>query len=266
VSDPSNENAAFGRVRLRRAAAVLAREGLSAERLAATAARLGRARAALDSSVAALLGRGVVLHAEGYARLDVGAFGSAPEEVALRGLARVLATVSGSDYPPRLERLERLHMALGGADGRLGAGRTLGGCRILPGGGGAIVCREPAAADDIMPAAGRFTWDGRFRVMIDGDSGCTMRRLGRQGWADLVADRPEIRATDVPAAVRPSLPSLWYLDVMVAVPHLSYVRKGNERRLARVREVAFSPRRPLTGNRFVSGQSGREGLTLGAAL
>ncbi len=266
VADPSNENAGFGRVRLRRAEGVLAREGLTAARLAATAGRLGRARAALDSAVTELLAHSVSLHGEGYATVDIADFGSAPEEVALRALARVLTTVSGSVYPPRYERLERLYRDLCGPGEGRGPGRTLGGCRILPQAGKVIVCREPAAADEAAPAAGRFIWDGRFRVAIDGDIGCTLRRLGRQGWSDLVADRPDMRTPDVPAAVRPSLPSFWYLDVMVAVPHLSYVRKGNEERFASIREIAFSPQRPLTGSRFVSGQSGREGLTVDAAL
>ena len=103
VADPSNENAAFGRVRLRHSERVLSREGLTAERLAATAAGLGRARAALDAAAAKLLAGGVRLHAEGYATIDAAMF-EADGEIALRGLARVLATVSGSDYPPRFER------------------------------------------------------------------------------------------------------------------------------------------------------------------
>lgn len=266
VSDPSNENTAFRRVRLRSAQGLLAREGLTPERLDATAARLGRARSALEAAAAELLARGATLFPQGYAVIDAGAFASAPDEVALRGLARVVATVSGSDYPPRLERLERLHRALAGAGGGPERPRTLGGCRILPRPGGALVCREPDAAVEVAPAAGRILWDGRFRVEVEGDTGWTLRRLGRTGWLDVVADRPELRHIPVPPPVRPSLPSFWNLDVPVAVPHLSYVRRGSEDRLASVRDVAFSPRRPLTGSRFLSGQSGREGLTLGAAL
>src|SRR3546814_11794680 len=67
---------------------------------------------------------------------------------------------------------------------------------------GALVCREPGAAGQVTAAAGCFAWDGRFRVAIDGDTGCALRRLGRKGWADLVADRPDLRETRVPAAVR----------------------------------------------------------------
>lgn len=266
LEDPSNRNAAFRRVRLRRAETVLAAEGLTHERLAATAARMGRARVALDASIAALLARGVILFAEGYAVVHLAAFETAPDEVALRGLARVVTTVSGRDYPPRLERIERLFQALFRPGADLDAGRTLGGCRVIPRGAQALVCREPAAAGQVSAAAGSLVWDGRFRVVIDGDTGCELRRLGRQGWADVVADRPDLRATHVPSAVRPSLPSFWHLDVVVAVPHLSYVREDSGGRLSSVREVSFAPSRPLTGSRFVSRQSDREGLTLGVAL
>jgi tRNA(Ile)-lysidine synthase len=250
VDDPSNENVAFGRVRLRRAAAVLDREGLSAERLAATAARLGRARAALDDATAQLLARAAAIHGEGYATLDAVELAAAPGEIALRALARIIAAVSGAAYPPRLERLERLHESLCGGAGGLEAGRTLGGCRILPRKGRVLVCREPGAAAEVAAARERFTWDGRFRVVIDGDSGCELRRLGRTGWADLLADRPDLRQTHVPVAVRPSLPSFWHLDVVVSVPHLNYVRHGKADALAAVREVTFAPRRPLTGGPF----------------
>jgi tRNA(Ile)-lysidine synthase len=264
VDDPSNENVAFGRVRLRRAAAVLDREGLSAERLAATVARLGRARTALEDATARLLACAAAIHDEGYATLEASELAAAPDEIALRALARIVATVSGNSYPPRHERLERLHQAL--CAGGLDAGRTLGGCRILPRKGRILVCREPGAAAEVAAARARFTWDGRFRVVIDGDTGCELRRLGRKGWADLLADRPDLRKTHVPAAVRPSLPSFWHLDVVVSVPHLNYVRHRKADALAAVREVTFAPRRPLTGGPFISRQSDRESLTLGDAL
>ena len=266
VEDPSNENPAFGRVRLRKAAALLAGEGLSAERLAATAARMGRARVALDMATARLLAHGAALYPEGYAVLDPPVFRDAPAEIALRGLVRVLTAVSGAAYPPRLERAARLHETLFGAEEGLGGGRTLGGCRILPYRGRVLVCREPRAADAVARAVGRFLWDGRFRVAIDGETDWTLRRLGQKGWAAVVADRPVLRETHVPPPVRPSLPSFWHLDGVVSVPHLNYVSRRYGKELSPVREVAYAPSRPLTGAAFISGQSDSESLTLGDAL
>src|SRR5579859_2956539 len=57
IEDPSNRNAEFGRVRVRQARALLAAEGLSAERLAETLRHLGRARQALEAGTCALVAR-----------------------------------------------------------------------------------------------------------------------------------------------------------------------------------------------------------------
>jgi len=269
IEDPSNRNEAFARVRMRNAAPLLEREGLTPARLAATARQMARARSALEDAAAQLLARGAALFPEGYAVVDIAPFCRAPAEIALRSLSRLLATVAGSAYPPRFDRTERLWRAVC-RDGDLATARTLGGCRILPlkrRPGFLLVCREPRAADECVPVrAGEMVWDGRFRIRINGKSRCNVRRLGRQGWADIVADRPDLRTADVPAPVRASLPSFWYLDEVVSVPHLSYMRHRGVENPPTIRELRFAPLRPLTGARFLCGQSGREGLTLGDAL
>ncbi len=272
VEDPSNANTAFRRVRLRQAAALLDREGLTAARLAGTARRMAQARSALDAATARLLAEAVVLYPEGYATLAIGPFRAAPVDIALRALARLVTTVAGGDYPPRLERVERLLAEVVSASdegGSQGGGRTLGGCRILPWKGLLLVCREPRAAAEVaIPAGEALFWDGRFRLRLGGSARGEVRRLGRGGWADIVARCPELRTTRVPAPVRPSLPSLWYLDEVVSVPHFNYVRRGANAKTEQsiVRDVIFAPKRPLTGAGFVSGQSVSESLTLGAAL
>ena len=268
VEDPSNVNAAFGRVRLRRAAPLLDREGLTAARLGATARRMARARTALEAVTARLLADAATLYPEGYAVFGLAPFRTAPREVALRGLSRLLTVVAGVDYPPRFGRLERLMEQMLSDDG-FGGGRTLGGCRVLPRKGRLLICREPRAASDVVPASGgEILWDGRFRLRIDGASRGEVRRLGRKGWTELVAKCPDLRSTTIPAAVRPSLPSLWYLDDVVSVPHFNYVRRGADADidLPIVRETTFAPMRPLTGAGFVSGQSVSESLTLGVAV
>jgi len=240
IEDPSNRNSAYARVRLRDSAALLAAEGLTGERLAATAGRLGRARAALEAAVAAVLVCAVRLDPAGFAWLDAAALKAAPEEIGLRGLAALLATIAGAAQPPRLNSLERLYRLL--PDGIAG-GQTLGGCRVLPRRGGVLVCRElSAAAPDVavMPGAATF-WDGRFRLTLPrtAPDGLSLGALGAAA-----VPEPARSAARFPAAVRPSLPALRDAAGILAVPHLEYQRQGSN--LGGVlRALLFCPARPL---------------------
>ncbi|HEY1631489.1 MAG TPA: tRNA lysidine(34) synthetase TilS [Rhizomicrobium sp.] len=124
LEDPMNDEPRFARVKLRQAAAELARLGLTPQRLAQAASHLARARDALDDAMQTWLSQGCRFEGEG-ARLDAASLAKLPREVGLRALAHVLSHVSGQAYRPRFERLERLY-------GSLGAAATLHGCRIGP--------------------------------------------------------------------------------------------------------------------------------------
>jgi tRNA(Ile)-lysidine synthase len=131
LDDPMNEDEAFDRVKIRRAAKALADLGLTAPRLAAAASHLARARVALESATEALLAR-ATRWPKGQASmlLAPAMLVAAPREVGLRALAGALMAVSGQGYRPRFEALERLfdHMAAG----TLGKGANLHGCHIGP--------------------------------------------------------------------------------------------------------------------------------------
>jgi tRNA(Ile)-lysidine synthase len=129
LEDPMNDDAAFDRIRMRKAAGVLADAGLSSARIAAAAAHLSRARAALETVTEAVLARAARAVPEGVL-LDPAAIAAAPREVGLRALSAVLLAVSGQVYRPRFEGLERLFDRIGA--GELGAGATLHGCHIAP--------------------------------------------------------------------------------------------------------------------------------------
>ncbi len=160
IDDPSNDDPAHARIRLRRLLPALAAEGLDAARLAATAAHLARARSAIDDAVAALLAEAAAIFPAGYVRLDAAAMKAAPAEVSLRALARCLMVVGGSAYVPRLDRLERLHGKV--RAGALGGGATLAGCLVVPRGGAVLICREPnMAAEETVIAPRRDGAVGR---------------------------------------------------------------------------------------------------------
>jgi tRNA(Ile)-lysidine synthase len=129
VEDPMNADPKFSRSRIRAAWPQLAELGLSSPRIADAARHLSRARAVLDGLTGGFLQRGVRF-AEAGAWLDTLRLKMLPREVGLRALAAVLSRVSGEEYRPRFESLERLFDSIVG--GTLGGGATLHGCLVAP--------------------------------------------------------------------------------------------------------------------------------------
>lgn len=139
LTDPSNADPRFERVRLRQLADVLSGLGLTRERLVLLGKRAARADAALDRAAEAAFTRHSLPGAAGLdaVGLDFAAtlFGE-PQEIIVRVLAKGLARTV-PDRQVRLERLEDLVEALGAAQGRQEPlGRTLGGVvvRLSPAG------------------------------------------------------------------------------------------------------------------------------------
>lgn len=227
IEDPSNADSRFARARLRRLMAGLAAEGVNperlAERLAATARRMARARAALEQVTGALLAQAARFEEAGYWRLNRASLVAAPEEVGLRALTHVLRHVGGQPHPLRLARLEALYDWL--CAGAPGGGRTLAGCRIVPAGCDLVlIAREPAAIGPPLSLAPGMTalWDGRFEVCLPADAPqpALVAALGAPGRRRLRGRVREEAWRAVPAPVRPSLPALWLGDEVAAVPHL----------------------------------------------
>jgi tRNA(Ile)-lysidine synthase len=234
VSDPSNENTAFARVRLRALAPELAAEGLGVGALAELAGRFGQLRAALDDRVASHLARAASPHPAGFVRLNLRELCAAAPWLGAHALARVLAAVGGNIYPPREARLMRLYDEI--AAGRLGNGRTLAGCRVLPDPGGLLVCREAAAvAPPVAARPGIVQWDGRVVWRLPAGAvprGAFVGALGREGLAEIRARRPDLmecsRAKSIPAPAKPSLPALFSSSGLLAAPFLAYRRPQKE--------------------------------------
>lgn len=240
LDDPSNRNDKFARVRVRRSGRMLAREGLSADRLAATARRLARARQALEQPLAQLLARSATPDPAGFIRCDPAMLAAAPAELGLRALAAMLAAVGGADYPPRLERLERLYQEIMTGMTR---GRTLGGCRILPHRGALLICREAKALAAPMPVppGSRVNWDGRFRLVLapDAPKGLILGALGVVKIKDC--------GRSLPAAARVGVAALSDNRGIMAVPALGYRRQGGTAAGLAPDALLLRASRPATG-------------------
>ncbi|WOJ89872.1 tRNA lysidine(34) synthetase TilS [Methylocapsa polymorpha] len=131
LNDPSNQNPAYARTRMRGLSGFLAEQGLDRNALLRLGRRAARAEAALAAQTE-------IAHANVIAKREPGRFSAnficladEPEEIFLRVLAREIKMLSEEKPVLRLARLEALTLTLRHA---LGAGEafaaTLGGCAI----------------------------------------------------------------------------------------------------------------------------------------
>ncbi|MGE3333325.1 MAG: tRNA lysidine(34) synthetase TilS [Rhodospirillaceae bacterium] len=220
IEDPSNQNGAYARARFRAAREMLEREGLSTDRLLATADHMRRARAALDHYVGALLREACAWDKYGVGRVSLQALAAAPEEIGLRALAAILQIASGQVYRPRFERLQRLYDSLRGGAWR---DATLHGALLQRDGETLIVIREAAqiADEQSLRAGTKALWDGRFEVEVAGLPPARDFRIRRLTQEDV--SHLENRA-DVPFRVRETLPGLFDSAGLAAVSVLNYIR------------------------------------------
>lgn len=142
ADDPSNRDPRFTRPRLRALMPALAAEGLTAPRLSLLAERAARIEMVLHDVVNAMLDRLAPppWPERGPISIDAATFADLPEEIALRGLGRMVAWV-GDEGAVELGKLEALHVALEGSDGRFR--RTLAGAMVTLAGGQLVVERAP---------------------------------------------------------------------------------------------------------------------------
>ncbi|MCC2664421.1 MAG: tilS [Geminicoccaceae bacterium] len=242
LEDPSNRATRFARARLRQAGLDVAHFGALADESAAW-------RGALDRAVAAWLAQHARIAAAGFVLLAHPALAAAPAAIARRAVQQALLAVGGKPYAPRQARLEPLLEAL--RAGRIGAGRTLGGCRILRRGERLLICREPGAISEVIrPRAGEWhLWDRRFAVRVGGEvAGLRVAALGAAGWRQR-ARLP--MPADLPAAVAACLPALWQGDRLLAVAQPGAALP--DRAQAAAIEARYRPPQPLAGAPFAAG-------------
>lgn len=253
IEDPSNAKDLYARNRLRKALPVLEALGLTPARLAETAERMGRARAALEVHTAQALAESVTLYPAGYALLDASALRAYPKEISLRVLAALLSTIGGDAYRPRREKLQRLHDVI--MRGAALKKTTLSGCVFLP-----VprmeaklwVVREPKAVAADMPVSARaaILWDGRFSARLGGEGtpGLRIGALGQEGWLS-IRERccaPEVSA--LPKAALYTLPALKTLEGVAEVPHIGFSASPPGKPRLR---LDYRPARALAADGFV---------------
>ncbi len=195
IEDPSNEDRAYERIRLRQTPIPPSEEELLLRR--SDAAQATRAR--LHSRAVSLIKQACVLTAWGGAHLDRRAFEAANREVALKALETLLLALSGAAAPPAPARLEGLLAAL-----LTGHAASAGGACLTAGG---VIGRDAGAAGRadgaegvsalILSAGETGVFDGRWRVRVE-----------RPVRIQPLGGREAAPARDVPPALRPGLAAI----------------------------------------------------------
>lgn len=139
AEDPSNENAAFERVRMRR---LLWPEMTRFDTILTLVDRFQALRMIEDGAI----GRWMIAHvAAGEGGVVTRELSSLPAERAARALGILLQITAGRETPPRSENLARLAERL--VSDKNFKGATLGGCRVIRRKESLIICPEGGQTD-----------------------------------------------------------------------------------------------------------------------
>jgi tRNA(Ile)-lysidine synthase len=202
ISDPSNENTTFTRVRWRQLLPLLALEGLTTQPLRQTLDRLTHAQRLVDQYTSTLLQQHALLSLHGYATLKKEALQESPEAFE-EMLKRILATIGTRAYPVQRKALHRaIEMMISGNS------LTLGGCQILRKPEGWWIVREYSAIQKNISVQqpGTYLWDNRFTVTVDAP--CQIGALGTRGIQQQGKAFKE-QTKSIPHIVLKTLPALW---------------------------------------------------------
>lgn len=221
--DPSNEDPAYDRVRVRRALATLEELGIGAAHLSRSIANLRDTRAALARTLADWA-RVHVAQDRGDLLIDAGGLGGLPPDMARRLLNAALRWVSGADYPPRAESVMQIVTSPS-------VDRTLHGCLLRGDGARLRISREPEAAKRAGSVATTALWDGRWR--LDGPHAPELD-VSALTEADLPLC-PDWRDTGLPRASLAASPAVRRGGELVAAP-LAGLRDGWSAELANGRD------------------------------
>ncbi|SCA56805.1 putative tRNA(Ile)-lysidine synthase [Candidatus Terasakiella magnetica] len=213
IEDPSNENTAFERVKMRKAMGALAELGLTPHRLSQTAGTMQRVSGVMTRLSQDWLAQNFRLFEEAYGEFSHSALSQGEEEVILRCLSRIGMAISGEIYPPRFEKLQKL---LGKLLAKQDA--TLMGCRWINQGEDILVCREVRLNE---VSSNIYQIDNHHSK-----SAYYVRMLGQDGWAEIIKCDETLRQSPLVKPVLYSLISFWDDKGVLAVPHLDYVREN----------------------------------------
>jgi tRNA(Ile)-lysidine synthase len=254
VEDPSNQDPAYARVRLRNLLPALEVEQISPVALGGTALRLAEVRQSMETQTALVLARTAEMSSLGYVRLNSAAIIDTEREIARRILERLLGTVGGNVYPARRHAADNLLDDIR-RKGRFRA-RTLAGCRIIQNKDDVLIVREVARCpiQNVIPGVW-MDWDNRYRILISAAGKSKRSDFHVRALGDDFPRKSKEKGTkqglkNLNIAVRRALPSVWDRNGLLSVPHLGYGRTPRNPASVVKIQIDYLPNRPVTNAFF----------------
>lgn len=228
IDDPTNDDDAFERVRVRKALVILDELGVSADVLASVSGSMRGARDALHH-YARIEARRYGVQEQGDLVLRLGMTGPLPAEIKRRLWNAALRWVNGAAYPPRNSALVEAVAGLT-QDGNA----TVGGCLITRKGDDWRVTREYQMVRNIV-CKSTEVWDGRW--VLDGPHGpdFEIRALGEG-----IRDCPDWRDTGLPRTSLIATPAIWHKQTLVGAPVAGLANGWSAQIVADFHEHAFA--------------------------
>lgn len=205
VSDPSNEDPHFDRVKARQA---LAEMGIDVAQIGKSIANLNATRMGIEAELRKWARKSITLD-RGDLLFDRVIFFVLSPEFRRRILNAVLRWVSVNDYPPRAEQVQQLMAGMA----RKSFSRTLHGCLISLTDGMVRITREYQAVRNAACPVDEI-WDGRWRVTGPVTPGLQVRALGEAG----ILLCSDWRQAGLPRSSLLASPAVWDGDELVAAP------------------------------------------------
>ena len=157
ANDPSNEDMAYERVRVRHMLSV--RPDLF-EQITRIQAKFVTLRRAGDELLAVWLSTAVTVSGHGLISADMGTL---PDSLHSRALSLLIQSASGTEYPPDRAGLARLARQI--RNNAPMPGQTLGGAWLRRQKGKLLIARDPGSSGQVGMTG--HIWDGRFSVTGD---------------------------------------------------------------------------------------------------
>ena len=203
--DPSNDNPAYERIRVRQAAELLAGLGLTPQALAQVAEHMTQAAQALRHQ-AADHAASYILRQHGDMLVTV-SLNDLSAEQARRLVLAAMAWVNRSLIAPRRDEQNHLMQTL-----RQGRAATLAGCAFSFEGPVLRISREFAAVKDHVTTTTQL-WDARWQLSGPHDATLELRALGAG-----IDHCPDWRDAGLTHASMQATPAVWQEDRLICAP------------------------------------------------